>query len=151
MPKLKEIVEREPDFLDEQMNKPRRGRKSLLECSDETLRTIRELSKLFCTQKEIAAVLGVNERTFQNFLYKNEEAMEAWEDGLEVAKISLRRKQFALADSSAPVAIFLGKNYLGQKDESHHHTTVTKPVQEMTEAELLHIAQAGKPDSKSVN
>ena len=30
--------------------------------------------------------------------------------------ISLRRAQFALAEKSAPMAIFLGKNYLGQTD-----------------------------------
>ena len=31
-------------------------------------------------------------------------------------KISLRRYQFDLAKRSTPMAIFLGKNYLGQKD-----------------------------------
>lgn len=31
-------------------------------------------------------------------------------------KISLRRYQFELAKRSTPMAIFLGKNYLGQKD-----------------------------------
>ena len=31
-------------------------------------------------------------------------------------KISLRRTQFKLAEKSTPMAIFLGKQYLGQKD-----------------------------------
>ena len=30
--------------------------------------------------------------------------------------MSLRRLQFKLAEKSVPMAIFLGKNYLGQKD-----------------------------------
>jgi hypothetical protein len=33
-----------------------------------------------------------------------------------LGKISLRRAQFELAKKNAAVAIFLGKNYLGQKD-----------------------------------
>ena len=34
----------------------------------------------------------------------------------EKGKISLRRAQFRLAEKSAAMAIFLGKNYLGQRD-----------------------------------
>jgi len=33
-----------------------------------------------------------------------------------VGKISLRRAQFELAKKSTPMAIFLGKNYLHQRD-----------------------------------
>lgn len=33
------------------------------------------------------------------------------------AKIRLRRIQFKLAENSTPMAIFLGKQYLGQKDK----------------------------------
>lgn len=33
-------------------------------------------------------------------------------------KISLRRKQFRMAESNAAMAIWLGKQYLGQKDKS---------------------------------
>lgn len=33
-----------------------------------------------------------------------------------LGKISLRRAQFKLAEKSAAMAIFLGKNYLGQRD-----------------------------------
>ena len=36
--------------------------------------------------------------------------------GQSKGKVSLRRYQFKLAEKSAPMAIFLGKNYLGQKD-----------------------------------
>lgn len=34
-----------------------------------------------------------------------------------VGKISLRRSQWRLAEKNANMAIFLGKQYLGQKDE----------------------------------
>lgn len=136
----------ETAFLDEQLAKPRRRRGTKVNPDEETLRTIFELGKLFCTQEEIAAVLGISKRGLTNFLNAVDEAREALEDGLQHAKISLRRKQLALADKNAPAAIFLGKNYLGQKDENHTNLNVTKPVQEMTEDQLLEIAQrAGRP------
>lgn len=44
---------------------------------------------------------------FQEFYAKN---------GGMALKIKLRRNQFKLSEKSAAMAIFLGKNYLGQKD-----------------------------------
>src|SRR6185312_4616298 len=79
-------------------------------------------------------------KTFQNFLADCEEARDVWDDGLMHAKVSLRRKQLGLADKNAPAAIFLGKNYLGQKDESTTNMNISKPATEMTEAELMEIA-----------
>ena len=132
----------ETAFLDEVMAKPikRRPNQAKLQPEEDVLRTIGELGKLFCTQEEVAAVLGVCKKTFSNFMAACPEAREVWEDGLMHAKVSLRRKQLALADKNAPAAIFLGKNYLGQKDESTTNMNITKPVAEMSEAELMEIA-----------
>ena len=41
---------------------------------------------------------------------------EVFKQKRELGKMSLRRKQWKLADKSAPMAIFLGKQYLGQRD-----------------------------------
>ena len=142
----------ETAYLDEVMARPiKRRADSKLDPDEDTLRTIGELGKLFCTQEEIAAVLGVTARTLITFLNDNPEARAAWEDGLQHAKISLRRKQLGLADRNAPAAIFLGKNYLGQKDESTTNLNVTKDVKKMSEEQLLEIAArgAGKRDEKS--
>lgn len=134
----------EDNFLESKLSEPvKLRRNTILQPDDDTLRTVSELAKLFCTQKEIAAVLGVTERTFSSFLRDNPEARDAWEDGMQYAKISLRRKQLSLADKNAPAAIFLGKNYLGQKDEHHSNLTVNKPAQEMSEDELMDIARRG--------
>jgi hypothetical protein len=146
----------EKAYLDEVLAKPIKRRNTILQPDQETLRTIGELGKLFCTQEEVAAVLGVCKKTFTNFLADNPDAREVWDDGLMHAKVSLRRKQLALADKNAPAAIFLGKNYLGQKDENHTSLNITKPAQEMTEAELLEIAtrkerQAPAPKKESVH
>jgi hypothetical protein len=132
----------ETEYLDEVLAKPikRRAAQAKLQPDEDTLRTIGELGKLFCTQEEVAAVLGVSRRTFQTFISDCQEARDVWDDGLMHAKVSLRRKQLALADKNAPAAIFLGKNYLGQKDESTTNINHSKPAAEMTEAELMEIA-----------
>jgi DNA-binding CsgD family transcriptional regulator len=138
------------EFLDLILSEPVKiGRKTILQVNEETLRTIAELAKLCCSQKEIAAVLGVSEKTLNTFLRDNEVAYAAWEDGQQHGKISLRRKQLALADKNAPAAIFLGKNLLGQKDEHHTTTTVTRTAQELTEDELLEIALRDKGAKKT--
>lgn len=141
----------ETEFLDEVLAQPikRRAAQAKLQPDEDTLRTIGELGKLFCTQEEVAAVLGVSRRTFQTFISECQEARDVWDDGLMHAKVSLRRKQLALADKNAPAAIFLGKNYLGQKDESTTNMNISKPVAEMSEAELMEIAmRKSGPDPK---
>lgn len=130
----------ETAFLDEVLAKPIKRNNAKLHPDEDTLRTIGELGKLFCTQEEVAAVLGVCKKTFTNFLGTFAEAREVWEDGLMHAKVSLRRKQLALADKNAPAAIFLGKNYLGQKDESTANLNISKPANELSESELMEIA-----------
>ena len=71
---------------------------------------VKNLAGILCTMKEIAAVVGCSvdtlERRFADII----------KEGREQGKASLRRKQFKLADKSAAMAIFLGKNYLGQRD-----------------------------------
>lgn len=81
---------------------------------------IEALAKIQCTHEEIAAALGVRKDTL--YAAHNEEAFyTALERGQEVGKASLRRTQFRLAQESATMAIWLGKQYLGQRD---------KPVEE---------------------
>lgn len=75
---------------------------------------VSSLAEIFCTQEEIAAVLNLSIST----LKRDDEFRTIYKKGIDVAKSSLRRKQFKLADTNAAMAIFLGKNYLGQKD--HH-------------------------------
>lgn len=72
---------------------------------------VQALAGIWCTNEEIAAVLGCSadtiERRFAGELEK----------GRATAKMSLRRKQWEVAErGSVPMLIFLGKNYLGQKD-----------------------------------
>jgi len=127
-------------FLDKLLSAPVEPRKTLLQPEADTLRALSEIGKLFGTLDEAAAILGVSRRTMTNFLNEYELARDAWDDGLMRAKVSLRRKQMGLADRNAPAAIFLGKNYLGQKDEQTTNMNVKTEVAQMTEDQLMELA-----------
>lgn len=137
--------------LELELEKPVKARRASLQVTPENLRLISEAAKLAASQEEAASLLGVSRSVFRRFLDTNPEARDAWEDGLNLARVNLRSKQFKLADKLAPMAIFLGKNMLGQKDVHHHQTTVNKPVNEMTEEELDEIVKRANrpPEQKS--
>ena len=76
------------------------------------------LCSIQCTQQEICEVLGVTDKTLTNWckeIYSMpfSEVFKAKRSG---GKASLRRKQWNLADKNAAMCIWLGKQYLGQKD-----------------------------------
>lgn len=82
-------------------------------------RIFKKLCGIFCTKEEIAGVFDCSEDTIERWckrtyglkfadVYKKESAK---------GKMSLRRNQFKLSEKSAAMAIFLGKQYLGQKDQ----------------------------------
>ena len=77
-----------------------------------------KLCQLQCTKEEICGWFGITDKTLdawckrtykKNFSAVFDEKREGW-------KISLRRAQFKLAEKSAAMAIWLGKQYLGQTD-----------------------------------
>lgn len=78
------------------------------------------MCQIQATQEEICIVLGVTDKTLSRWCKQvyGRNFSEVFKEKSAVGKISLRRKQWALADKSAPMAIFLGKQYLGQKDHS---------------------------------
>lgn len=77
-----------------------------------------KLCAIMCTEEEICGVFGITDKTLTRWC--NETYGMNFSDTFKVysadGKISLRRKQFKLADRSAAMAIFLGKQYLGQTD-----------------------------------
>lgn len=78
-----------------------------------------KLCKLQCTLEEIAGWFGCSPDTIERWVkreYKRSFA-EIFDEKREAGKISLRRSQWKLAEKSAAMAIFLGKNYLGQTDK----------------------------------
>ena len=77
---------------------------------------LRKLAMLQCTLAEVAAVFRISKTTLHDILEKDTRAKKAWDEGSGHGKIGLRRKQLRLAGHSAPMAIFLGKQMLDQKD-----------------------------------
>ena len=78
-----------------------------------------KLAGLQCTQADAAAWFGCSPDTIKRRL-REAKYRDAWEMGLGKGRVSLRRKQMNLADRNATMAIFLGKQYLGQKDVTEH-------------------------------
>ena len=81
------------------------------------LQDIEKLAMLQCTHREAAGFLDLRVNAFRQLLRKNHKVAEAWERGQQMGLVSLRRKQMALASHNATMAIFMGKQYLGQRDE----------------------------------
>lgn len=77
-----------------------------------------QLCSLQCTQSEICSFLKTNDKTLVKHILLNykESYSEAYKKYSEVGKCSLRRYQFTQARTSATMAIWLGKQWLGQKD-----------------------------------
>ena len=76
------------------------------------------LCGLQCTLEEIAGVFDCSVDTIERWCKREyrETFADVYKKHSAKGKTSLRRIQFKLAEKSAAMAIFLGKNYLGQKD-----------------------------------
>lgn len=71
-----------------------------------------------CTEEEIAGIFDCSVDTIENWCKRTYKTTfsEVYKIHSASGKASLRRTQFKLAERSAAMAIFLGKQYLGQKD-----------------------------------
>lgn len=80
-----------------------------------------QLCGIQCTQSEICSFLKINDDTLRTRVlnYYGDEYSNIYKKYAETGKCSLRRYQFALAKKNTAMAIWLGKQYLGQKDEAH--------------------------------
>ena len=77
-----------------------------------------KLCSLQCTQEEICGVLGVSDKTLESWCKKEYKAnfSEVFREKRQIGRMSLRRSQFKLAEKNATMAIWLGKQYLDQRD-----------------------------------
>ena len=77
-----------------------------------------ELCKIQCTQSEIASVLKVHIDTLRDHVAEHyaEDFSNVYKKYSENGKMSLRRTQIKLAQKNPAMCIWLGKQYLGQKD-----------------------------------
>lgn len=124
------------------VRKSNAGRPPALKETDELLKQIEGLARIQCTQAEAAAVLGVHRQTFSEFLDAHEKARAAWDNGRETGKASLRRNQFKMAESNTAMSIWLGKQYLDQKDKSEAALTGADggPLQSVAKIEVVVVS-----------
>jgi len=79
-----------------------------------------EMAGEFCTQDDIAEELNISVRTLQ----RDDEFCRVYKKGLQAAKCSLRRKQYAVAMlGDKTMLIWLGKQYLDQSDKVQQELT----------------------------
>lgn len=76
------------------------------------------LCGILCTEEEIAGFFNCSVDTIERWCKRTykENFADTYKKHSAKGKMSLRRAQFKLAEKSAAMAIFLGKNYLGQRD-----------------------------------
>lgn len=85
-----------------------------------------KLATMQCTVTEIAEFLGCSRRTLE----RDDQFCRIHKRGLERGRMSLRRMQWKKAESGDRVMlIWLGKQYLGQKDKHEHAGDKDQPLE----------------------
>jgi len=93
--------------------------------SESDYKKFESLCAIQCTQQEICSIMeDIDHRTLARLIaerYLDEDGnpldyANAYKKHAATGKASLRRSQFKLAERNATMAIFLGKQYLGQRD-----------------------------------
>ena len=107
-----------------------------------------KLCEIQCTLEEIANVLKCSMDTVERWCKRTYEMSfaEAFKKYSATGKMSLRRNQFKLAQTNATMAIWLGKQYLGQKDVQVLDATVKEEtpridLSQLTRAEILDLTK----------
>lgn len=84
--------------------------------TEETLQHIENLAAVFATYDDVAARFRCSKDSVERFFQRHPDAKQRWITGQSRGCVSLRANQFRLSKTNAAMAIFLGKNYLGQRD-----------------------------------
>lgn len=91
---------------------------------------------ILCTKEEICDILDVNEKTLTRWCKDTYDMSfyEVYKKKSAAGKMSLRRMQWKLAEKSYAMAIFLGKQYLGQKDVVENQIANNGILEDLKEA-----------------
>lgn len=81
-------------------------------------KTFENLCGIFCTLEEIAGVFNCSTDTIERWCMREykESFADVYKKRSAKGKMSLRRNQLKLSEHNAAMAIWLGKQYLDQKD-----------------------------------
>lgn len=97
-------------------------------------KTFENLCALQCTEREIMDWFEVSDKTLNSWCKRTygENFSEVFREKRGKGKVSLRRAQWKLAQTSSSMAIWLGKQYLGQSNNptTDDVNTVVDPLSE---------------------
>lgn len=96
--------------------------------------TFENLCAIQCTKEEISSVLNISEDTLERWCKEtyNQNFAVVFAEKKQVGKMSLRRTQWRLAEKNPTMSIWLGKQYLGQRDsfpDEVNYTEINKGIQ----------------------
>lgn len=94
------------------------------------------LCGIMCTRDEICDILGVSDKTLTGWCMREygESFSAVYKKKSASGKASLRRHQFKLAENNATMAIWLGKQYLNQSDNTQAEEAAAKTIDALIEA-----------------
>lgn len=100
-----------------------------IELTDEDWANAEKMAHIQCTGEEISAILGLDYDTFLRLIKdKGYNSFSDWFKKYSAGgKMSLRRRQFKMSETNPALCIWLGKQYLGQRD-NHDFEISRKPV-----------------------
>ena len=105
-----------------------------------------KLCFLQCTEREFCSWFDVSDETLNKWCKENYDGrtfLDVFKEKRENGLISLRRTQFQLAEKSPAMAIFLGKNLLGETDK------MEQTVNDVSEHKGITINFADKGDGNA--
>lgn len=108
------------------------------------------LCGLQCTLEEICGWFGVTDKTLDSWCKRTYHASfsEVFKQKRGLGKISLRRSQWRLAEKSATMAIWLGKQYLGQRDQVDENMPGNAAKDDALSASLRELAKELRSDDQ---
>lgn len=110
-----------------------------------------KLCGIQCTKAEVCAWFDITDKTLENWCKRTYHAgfSEVFSQKRGIGKISLRRYQWQLAEKNASMAIFLGKQYLNQRDNVDVAVSGVKGIalEELEKMVIGHDADGSGSDS----
>lgn len=102
-----------------------------------------DLCGLQCTLEEFCGWFDVTHKTLEAWCKRTygQGFSQVFREKRGTGKISLRRAQFQLAQTNATMAIWLGKQYLGQRDQIETTVAIDKAKEDALSQSLRELAE----------
>lgn len=110
-----------------------------------------KLCSMQCTLDEISGWFKCSKDTISAWCKRTygEGFSDVYKKFSQDGKISLRRYQFELAKHNASMAIFLGKQYLGQKEQVETYEAQREAIEKLEKMEIKFVDGSVKDDTES--